>query len=322
MFGQNIIYEKDGRVNLTRVAEHANYTIKNYLSTHNINNLSLAIIYIMEEDGVDMKHTLDTMKELIESYGINVTIYTFDNDTAIDIIVHTIEECNIHYTGIYIVDLEHSCYDIKYFRNIIDKDKCVDGLHYKNISDIMFYDRDECDLYSFVTPINVFLIRNILDTMDDDGHIGLCRSSNILLLDDEDNSSYYEMNILGMHLIREFNMFISYYRYSSYNNTDLEEYLQKADIIIVGGNFKNKTISHDIIYDKYNEKRLRLIIDLGNSFGEYSIDYNNMKKENLKLYEEGNYYPIQFVTPEDMNNLHLVSYCIINNLIILHNNSK
>ena len=314
MFANTLIYENDGQVNISEGIKYINQTITNYLYATKI-KLSLAIIYIMDDNG-EYEYTVREMKKIIESHGIKVDCFNYDTDTKTDIIINKIEECNKSYTGIYIVNIRKSVYDIRYFRNLINKDKCIDGYHESNIADMVFYDYDTYHDYFY--PPDVFLVRKILENMDSDKKINVTRVSKILILEDfkKVNPS---MKILST-ILSHSGLPSMYYQYSS-NNTALTEYLKEADIIIADIDAA-KYLTFDMIHDpEYLVERDRVVIDLGckregcKTHG--NLDLKSMKEKNTILSENG-WTPIRFVESKDMYNITLISDCLINNLILAY----
>ena len=310
MFADTLIYEDNGRIDMSKGIEYADEVISSFLNLTKI-KLSLAIIYIMDDNG-EYEYTVREMKNIIESHGVKVDCFNYDTDTKSDIIAKKIKECNKSYTGIYIINLKKSTYDIRYFRNLIEKDKCIDGLHDGTIADILYFNYD--NYRDYFLPIDVFLIKKILENIDSDKKLNLSRNSKILLIDDfkEVNPS---MKILGLELSHSALPYM-YYQYST-TNTSLMDYLKEADIIIAGESIA-RHLKFDMIHNYDYITRDRVIIDLGTvresckTYG--NLDLYSMKKGNIIL-TENDQTPVRFVESQDMYNIRLFSDCIINNLI-------
>lgn len=318
MFADTLIYEDNGRIDMSKGIEYADGVISSYLNYTKI-KLSLAIIYIMDDNGA-YEYTVREMKKIIESHGVKVDCFNYDTDTKPDIIVNKIKECNNFYTGIYIVNLRKSVYDIRYFRNMIDKNKCIDGLHDGTVADILFFNYD--NYHEYFLPVDVFLTKKIIENMDSDKKINLSRVSKILLIDNFRESNI-SMKILGIELSRSSYPYM-YYQYSN-TNTSLTEYLKEADIIVAGENVA-RDLTFDMIHDyNYDIGRDRVIIDLGairegcKTYG--NIDLYSMKKGNIRIVDSG-FTPIRFVESQDMYNIRLFSDCLINNLIMAYFNNE
>jgi len=311
MFADTLIYENNGKIDMSKAIEYADSTISSYLKLTNI-KLSLAIIYIMDDNG-EYEYTVREMKKAIESHGVQVDCFAYDTDTKTSIIVNKIVECNKSYTGIYIVNLRKSIYDIRYFRNLIEKDKCIDGLHDGTIADILFFNYD--NYHDYFLPVDVFLAKKIIENMDSDKKLNLSRISKVLLIDDfkEVNIS---MKILGLELSRSAIPYM-YYQYSN-TNTSLTDYLKEADIIVAGESVA-RHLKFDMIHNSdYIISRDRVIIDLGavreGCITHGNLDLYSMKEGNIILSENG-WTPVRFVESRDMYNIRLFSDCLINNLI-------
>lgn len=312
MFAENTLKIQDnGKIDMTEGIEYASGVIRSYLSCMKL-DLKLAIIYIMDDRGFYEKAVRE-MKTYIESQGVKVDCFNYDDTTIPKIIADKIVECNKEYTGIYIVGAESSAYDLRYFRNLIDKEKCIDGYHDQNIADIM---RHKSGSYSdYMYPVDVLIIQEILKCLDKMKEINFSRTAKILLIDEFEISSL-SMKILSMDLLYAGKSYL-YYNYS-YNNTSLWDLVKDADIIIAGHN-RPKSLNFDNVYDSdYIEYRKRVIIDLGatkigsNVHGNVDIESFN---ENYQDIMDFGYDYIRYVESKDIYNIHLMADALINNMI-------
>ena len=252
--------EDSGLVDISLAVKDCVNIVKNYISSSQI-KLRLAIVYI-NDDNNEQYASINEMKTIIESMGVEVSLYIFGPIIEEPFILANIKDLNYQYNGIMITGATTIYYDIDKIRNCIDSNRIIDGLGDNNIAKIM---RNNLDNY---TCPEVRIIFGLLSKLTDMGSINFCKDSEILIISDK-NDNNISMKLLALEFTNQGYNY-TYYNYNdSVENSKLKTLIEDSHIIIIS--CKNpKFINHNytenssIIYDNERYKTFdKLIIDCG-----------------------------------------------------------